>query len=54
MVKPYLDELSFRFNKAVNLAVLDDTEALVSIRAFDPIAGHKIENCLDRPSMIPR
>jgi len=32
IVKPYLDELSFQFNKTVNLAVLDDTEALILYR----------------------
>ena len=32
MAKPYLDELSLQFNKTVNLAVLDDTEALFLYR----------------------
>ncbi len=31
-VKPYLDEFSLQFNKSVNLAVLDDTEALILYR----------------------
>jgi len=32
IVKPYLDELSFQFNKTVNLAALNDTEALILYR----------------------
>jgi len=32
LVKPYLDELSSRFNKTVNLAILDDVETLILYR----------------------